>query len=211
MKEQQFFVLKELDNDLFNENIGLVNLFVNRMDYGYIERDDIYQAGLMGLFQATKKYDSSVGVTFSTFASYYILGEIKKELRENRLIKYSKDVCKVKRELSLIKQKIDLKLIEDNTKVNKNVVQDVCLNYFDIIKFDNDSMNLIKGKDKSLFSYMNNCLDGIFLDVIQLRYVNCYTQIEIGNMLGYSQSKISRIEKIALEKLKRHYQNYKNN
>ena len=44
-----------MNNDLFLENIEFVKKIVNKINYGYIEKDDLYQAGLIGLYKATKK------------------------------------------------------------------------------------------------------------------------------------------------------------
>ena len=72
-----------MDESLIEKNINLVHLFVNKLNYGYVDREDLFQAGLMGLYEAAKRFDKTKNIKFSTFASYYIIGEIKKELREN--------------------------------------------------------------------------------------------------------------------------------
>ena len=45
-----------MNNDLFDNNINLVNKIVNKMNYGYVDKDDLTQAGLIGLYKATLKY-----------------------------------------------------------------------------------------------------------------------------------------------------------
>jgi len=64
--------------DLFYKYVDLVFKIVKRMNFTSCDREDLIQAGLMGLHQATKKYDPSRNVKFSTYATYYIVGEIKK-------------------------------------------------------------------------------------------------------------------------------------
>lgn len=195
--------------DLFNDNIGLVSLFVERLDYGYVEKEDLFQAGLMGLFEASKKYNIESNTKFSTYASYYIIGAIKKELRENRLIKYNKEVCKVKREIAKSDEIYTIQTIKERTNVSENIIKDVCLNQLDIVKYDEELVDTIKEKEKSIFDYMNDCLGGVIYDVIKKRYIDNLTQVEISTELKISQSKVSRIEKIGLQKLKKYYIDYK--
>ena len=196
--------------DLFNDNIGLVSLFVERLDYGYVEKEDLFQAGLMGLFEATKKYNANCGVKFSSFASYYIIGAIKKELRENRLIKYNKAICKVKREIAKQDDNYNIEMLREKTNVSENIIKDIYLNNLEIIKYDELLVDTIKEKENSIFKYMKDSLDGIFYDVIKKRYIDNLSQVEISLELNISQSKVSRIEKIGLQKLKRYYIDYKN-
>ena len=64
--------------------------------YGnYFDRDDLYQAGMIGLIDAYKHFDNSVGVKFSSYAYYYILGEVTKFVRENRSVKVGKEMIKL--------------------------------------------------------------------------------------------------------------------
>ncbi len=197
--------------NLFEDNIGLVKLFVERLDYGYVEKEDLYQAGLMGLFEACRKYNESIGTKFSTYASFYIMGEIKKELRENRLIKYNKEVCKVKREISKMDEHIDLDLLKQKTNVNENIIKDVYLNHLEIVKLEDEKIDLLKNGNKSIFVYMQECLTDIYYKVIKMRYIDGYSQQDISHIINISQSKVSRIEKIGLKKLKKYYINYNNN
>ena len=99
--------------DLFNSNIDLVNKIVNKMNYGYISRDDLMQAGLMGLFFASKNYIENEKTKFTTFATYYIIGEIKKELRTNKLIKLNKKIYRI---IRVIKENEELSVDDISSK-----------------------------------------------------------------------------------------------
>ena len=83
--------------DLFEDNIALVKKIVYKMTkvYGYSQFDDLMQAGLMGLFHATKNFKENLGVKFNTYATYYIIGEIKKELRSTNLIKLNREIYRI--------------------------------------------------------------------------------------------------------------------
>ena len=76
-------------DELFYNHVYLVDCIVRKMKYDLMEYDDIYQSGLMGLYEACKHFDKEKGVKFSTFATYYVIGEIKRQMRENQLIIYS--------------------------------------------------------------------------------------------------------------------------
>lgn len=66
---------------IINENKGLVYHIVNRFKVNAFDRDDLIQVGLMALLTAAKRFDINKGVKFSTYAVPFILGSIKKELR----------------------------------------------------------------------------------------------------------------------------------
>ena len=69
-----------MNNDLFDNNINLVNKIVNKMNYGYVDKDDLTQAGLIGLYKATLKYKKEINNNFISYASIYIINEIKDDV-----------------------------------------------------------------------------------------------------------------------------------
>ncbi|MCK9470774.1 MAG: sigma-70 family RNA polymerase sigma factor [Bacilli bacterium] len=197
--------------DLFNDNIDLVKRIVNKMNYGYVAKDDLIQAGLMGLFQAVKNFKESENVKFNTYATYYIIGEIKKELRENRLIKLSKNIYKI---IKIIKQNQELS-IEDialKFRLDKNSVIEAYLYMNNITSLDKTDSNndlrlisIIPYKESKRTHLMDaiESLDAEAKEIIRLRYFKNYTQTELVDVLGKNQSKISRIEKNALQNLRK--------
>ena len=81
-----------MDNLLEYEN--LVYSIINK--YGsYFDRDDLYQVGIIGLIDAHNHFDDTLGVKFSSYAYYYILGEVTKFVRENRPVRIGKDLVKL--------------------------------------------------------------------------------------------------------------------
>ena len=82
------------DNDamtkLVNNNQGLVWNIVKRFTGRNYEIDDLYQIGCMGLIKSIKRFDVSFDVQISTYAVPYILGEIKKYIRDDGIIKVSR-------------------------------------------------------------------------------------------------------------------------
>lgn len=85
------------ESTLPEDNLGLVHLCANRFRGRGIEYDDLYSAGCMGLVKASKAFDISRGVKFSTYAVPVILGEIKRLFRDGGTVKVSRSL----KELSL--------------------------------------------------------------------------------------------------------------
>ena len=197
--------------DLFNSNIDLVNKIVNKMNYGYISRDDLMQAGLMGLFFASKNYIENEKTKFTTFATYYIIGEIKKELRTNKLIKLNKKIYRI---IRVIKENEELSVDDISSKFgfDKESILDAFLFLNDPSSLDKENqeneterLSLVPDKDtkkSSIFDALES-LDEVEQNIIKLRYFNNYTQTDLVEITGKNQSKISRIEKKALQKMRK--------
>ena len=74
---------------------GLVYSIINKY-YGQYDLEDLYQVSMIGLIDALKHYKESYGAKFSSFAYYYIVGEINKYIRQNSGLKVSKDLMRLK-------------------------------------------------------------------------------------------------------------------
>ena len=83
---------KEVLNELVIENRGLIINISKRFENRGLEFDDIYQIGAIGFIKAVQKFDFSYNVMLSTFAVSYIIGEIKRFLRDNGPIKISRSI-----------------------------------------------------------------------------------------------------------------------
>lgn len=200
----------EESEKLFYDNIGIVKKIVMRMNYGYVDEDDLIQAGLIGLNLATQKFRKENGASFSTFATYYIIGEIKKEIRNNRAIHLSREMYKIIKEL---KQNMNESLEEISLRLNtskENIL--LAMNYKEHIvslNKENDEegelLDLIKSNDDSKIklSDIKECLDEKMYFIIYHKYFLKESQQEIANLMNLNQSKVSRIEKKAIEKIKK--------
>ncbi len=190
-------------DELFLENIDLVDRIINKLYYYNYLRDDLRQVALMGLFKAVNKYNDEYGVLFSTYASYFIIGEIKRELRNNKLIKTGKKVTKV---ITLLHDNYTLKEIKEVTRFADDIIY-TGLMYKDNIKScEVESIDLIKSSSND--SFLNDLeiiLKGDLLKVIKLKYVKNLSQKEISEIMNISQASVSRIEKKALEILRKSY------
>lgn len=89
--------MSSAESFLPEDNLGLVHLCANRFRGRGIEYDDLYSAGCIGLMKASKAFDSTRGLKFSTYAVPVILGEIKRLFRDGGTVKVSRSL----KELSL--------------------------------------------------------------------------------------------------------------
>lgn len=77
---------------LIEKNVGLIWSVVRRFTNRGVEPDDLYQIGSIGLIKAIKNFDMSYNVCFSTYAVPMIIGEIKRFLRDDGIIKISRQI-----------------------------------------------------------------------------------------------------------------------
>ncbi len=103
----------EAMNMLIEANLPLVTSiskkFINR---GY-DYEDIYQIGCMGLVKAINNFDDNYNVKFSTYAVPMIIGEIKRFLRDDGIIKVSRNVKSLAKKLHFDKEALTKKLNRD--------------------------------------------------------------------------------------------------
>lgn len=206
----------EASEKLFYDNIEIVNKIVNRMHYNFVEKDDLVQAGLIGLNMASKKYDSNIGASFASFATFYIIGEIKKEMRNNSFIHLSKEMFKIIKVLNKNDDKSIDEIAKELNTSKENVI--LALNYKEKVislnkeNDDNELLDFVSSSDSDnndkkqvTLRDIKKCLDGELYNIIYSRYFLKMTQYELACSLNKSQSKISRLEKKALKKLKKNY------
>ena len=200
---------------------NLVYSIINK--YSGFDKDDLYQVGIMGLVQAYKNYKSNFNVKFSSYAYYYILGEVTKYIRENKSIRVSKDILKLKslidKTIVLMTQRlgreptiseISLYLEVDEEKINEvlSSVSDVrSLDY----AYDEEGCEMYAslgveevGMNLDLINLRDeiNSLSDDEKELIISRYFEDMTQCEVSDKLGISQVQVSRKESKVLEKLK---------
>lgn len=206
----------EASEKLFYDNIEIVNKIVNRMHYNFVEKDDLVQAGLIGLNMASKKYNSNNGASFASFATFYIIGEIKKEMRNNSFIHLSKEMFKIIKVLNKNDDKSIDEIAKELNTSKENVI--LALNYKEKVislnkeNDDNELLDFVSSnendnndKKQVTLHDIKKCLDGELYNIIYSRYFLKMTQYELACSLNKSQSKISRLEKKALKKLKKNY------
>lgn len=210
---------KDVLNELVLENKGLIVNIARRFENRGYEFDDIYQIGAIGFIKAVQKFDFSYNVMLSTFAVTYIIGEIKRFLRDNGPIKISRQIQELSSKISIEqKQNPDIS-IEDLAKKLKVEKEEIAIaldskqsikSIYD--KTDDDDITLIDrlaSKENNEEIIVNklalkqciNNLEPREKKIIFLRYYKCQTQKKVADIIGISQVQVSRIEKRVLENL----------
>ena len=192
---------------------GLVYSIISKYSKRY-DLDDLYQAGMIGLMDAYRHYNNSFGTKFSSFAYYYIIGEVNKYIRENSGIKVSRELIDLKKKIIKTKEIMSQKLGREPTNLELSL-------YLDISEEDIDNAIIATDSIDSLDNHLDfyNKENETFTDIMDLRaeinnlpeddkniilarYYYDLTQSEISNRLGISQVQVSRKEKKILRKLK---------
>ena len=101
---------KEALDTLVSNNIGLVWSVVKKFGNRGYEFDDLYQVGCIGLIKAIKNFDLKFDVKFSTYAVPMIMGEIKRFLRDDGIIKVSRHLKELSMKVRVATEKLEIKL-----------------------------------------------------------------------------------------------------
>ena len=179
----------EARNKLIEHNLRLVAHIVKKYYATGAEQDDLISIGTIGLIKAVSTFKSNKGIRLATYAARCIENEILMFFRNQR--KSSQDV--------FISDPIDT-----DKDGNALTLIDIIADRHDIIEEIDKKMKLEK-----LQVILAGCLESREKKIIELRYgINGnkeYTQREIAQKLGISRSYVSRIEKSALEKMRKHF------
>lgn len=188
---------------------SIINKYCNRYD-----REDLYQVGMIGLIDAYKHYKNNKDTKFSTYAYYYILGEVNKYIRENSTLKVSRDLIELNKKIINVRGILSQKLgreptnleislyldisveLVDNAIILTSEVDNIDDNYDNLKTYDNTSPDLLDLREEI------NKLSDDERSLIYARYYNELTQSETSNILGISQVQVSRKENKVLQKLR---------
>ena len=234
-KEELLNKIKQGDEEARQEfiygNLRLV-LSVMKRFYGRGENaDDLFQVGCVGLIKSIDNFDPSQNVQFSTYAVPMIMGEIRRYLRDNNSIRVSRSVrdlaykvlqCKEKyikennkeptieeisKELQVEKEEIAFSLdaIQDPISLQEPVYNESSENIYvmDQVK-DKKNTDELWAENMTIRQAMKK-LNSKEKEIIDRRFFEGKTQMEVANELGISQAQVSRIEKNAINRIKRLY------
>lgn len=210
---------------LVENNQGLIwNIAKRFFGRGY-DKEDIYQIGCLGFIKAVRRFDSSYDVKLSTYAVPYILGEIKKFLRDDGPVKISRSlkelnskindlkneylnkgieltILEISKILKVPKEEIAMAIESSNSveSIEKNISEDSNYNISNTLSSNIDEATLISNKI-TIRSLIENLTDKE-KEIILLRFYKDKTQTEVSKILGISQVQVSRIEKKILLRMK---------
>ena len=162
---------------------SIVKKFLNR---GY-DKEDLYQIGSIGFIKAVKRFNLNLGYKLSTFAVPYIMGEIKKFLRDDGIIKISRNIKGLGIKIRI--DSINSEIFENGNKEKLEQISN---------KVDEQS----KIVERLSLENIIKSLDNRDKKIIDLRYFKCKTQSEVAKILGISQVQVSRIERKILDNMK---------
>lgn len=211
-----------MTNEQINEFSNLI-YSITKYFPNYKNKEDLYQAGYMGLLMAYKNFDKNEGVKFSSYAYMYILGEMKRQVREDKGIKISRNITKLYLKLEKAKILLSQKFMREPTTgelsdylgLDEYTISE-CINSIGNIqsldepihKEEKDmSFYEIYGEEKDIdtqimFKEELKKLTKEELELIKLRYIDGFSQTKIAQDLNMSQVQVSRFETKIKSKLK---------
>ena len=214
--------------ELIQGNLRLVLSVVQRFAGRGENPDDLFQVGCIGLIKSIDNFDLSQNVRFSTYAVPMIIGEIRRYLRDNNAIRISRsmrDIAyramqakeqllaehhrepttdEIARRLDLPREEVVLALeaIVDPVSLYEPIYNDGGDTIFVLDQLgdhndDKNWLNEIALKDAIA------ALSDREKKILNLRFFKGMTQVEVSGEIGISQAQVSRLEKGALDKIKR--------
>lgn len=191
--------------------------------------DDLFQVGCIGLIKAVDNFNTELGVRFSTYAVPMIIGEVRRYLRDNNAIRVSRSVrdlayraLSVREELMREKQcEPKIEEIADRLGEKREAVRSAMeaiiepISLYDPVYSENGDSIYVMDQICDPSSSDDSWLENIALKdamkklgereraIIKLRFYDNKTQMEIAEEIGISQAQVSRLEKGALEQMRK--------
>ena len=220
---------EEKKNEFINANIRLVLSIVQRFSNGRGEADDLFQVGCVGLLKALNNFDVTQNVRFSTYAVPMIIGEIRRYLRDNSSVRVSRSmrdtaykvlqvrdkylaenqreptVEQIAQELGIPREEVVFAMdaIVDPVSLYEPVYSDggdaIC-----VMDQVSDTRNTDEAwTDRIALKEAMKRLDDRERRILSLRFYEGKTQMEVSAEVGISQAQVSRLEKGAINTIKK--------
>lgn len=214
---------------LISGNLKLVLSVIKRFSGRGENPDDLFQVGCIGLIKAIDNFDLSHGVKFSTYAVPMIIGELRRYLRDNTPIRVSRSVRDLAYKALTVKDELSAKLsrepkIEEIAAALGAPKEDVALaldaiadpvSLYEPVYSENGDSVYVMDKVCDTSNTDENWLESIAISqaidkltprekrIIMLRFFAGRTQMEVAEEIAISQAQVSRLEKGALERIKK--------
>ena len=221
---------KDARQEFINGNLRLVLSVIQRFSNRGENIDDLFQIGCIGLIKSIDNFDLKYEVTFSTYAVPMIIGEIRRYLRDNNSIRVSRSLkdtaykaLQAKEKLMSTKNKEptiteiakELGMPKEEVVFALDAIQDPISLFEPIYHDDGDAMFVMdqvsdtKNTDEKWISNLAikeamAKLNDREKMILQKRFFDGRTQIEVADEIGISQAQVSRLEKSALLHMRRH-------
>lgn len=219
---------KEAKDTMVEENMGLVYSVAKRFMGRGCEKEDLIQIGVIGLIKAINKFDASFDVQFSTYAVPMIMGEIRRFLRDDGILKVSRSLketaAKGRCAQEILQKRLDREPTITEISNECGISEDDLAEAFDAVMPPDsiyESVYSNGGKEIQLMDTLadngyeediiNKVMIGNILQtlssrerqIVVMRYFKGKTQAETARVIGVSQVQISRLEKKIVEGLKK--------
>lgn len=215
---------------LIVHNKGLIWSIVKRFNGRGYELDDLFQIGCMGFIKSIKRFDTSFDVKLSTYAVPYMIGEIKRYIRDDGPIKISRSIkelgmkirdlqkeylCKKGKEITLDEMEKELKVSKEDISLALESFRSVesiesasyenhkdgnTISLAEKLSTEQDEEELIA--NKITVRQLIAGLEDKEKEVILLRFYKEKTQAQVAKILGITQVQVSRIERKVLNRMK---------
>ena len=215
---------------LIRDNNGLIWSIVKRFTNRGYEIDDLYQIGCIGFIKSIKRFDTNFEVKLSTYSVPYILGEIKRFIRDDGPIKVSRSIKELNVKIQELKKhymitkgrEITIEELEKELKVDKEDIiiameSNNCMESIEnTVGAENkdgkqlsvlDKISTGKNEEEIITNRMvvNQLIKELGTrdrEIILLRFFKEKTQTEVAQILGISEVQVSRIERKVLDNMK---------
>ena len=211
-------------------NLRLVLSVIQRFNNRGENVDDLFQVGCIGLMKAIDNFDLSQNVKFSTYAVPMIIGEIRRYLRDNNPIRVSRSLRDIAYKALLVRDKLvnennkeptvsqiakELKIPREDVVFALDAIQDP-VSLFEPIYHDGGDAIYVMDQVSDNKNTDENWLENISIKeamkklsdreklILNLRFFNGRTQMEVAEEIGISQAQVSRLEKTALKHMRKH-------
>ena len=217
--------------EFINGNLRLVLSVIQRFSNRGENPDDLFQVGCIGLIKSIDNFDLSQNVQFSTYAVPMIIGEVRRYLRDNNSIRVSRSIRDLAYKVLALKEKYNREGVKELTleEIAKKLEVEVgdvimCLDAIQtpvslqepVYGDGSESIYLMdQVKDKKnndefwtesiTIAEAMKKLNAKEKNIVQKRFFEGRTQMEVANEIGISQAQVSRLEKNAIDHIKRIY------
>ena len=215
---------------LISDNLGLVWSIVKRFEHRGHDKEELFQIGTIGLIKAVDNFETSYEVKFSTYAVPMIMGEMRRFLRDNSMMKVSRSLkengWKIKKASDSLCQKLgrEATLEEISAETGFTVEEiveameangEVASIYQPVYKDGDSELYLVdqvcnsgaEGTEKLVnHLLLEQLLAGLSeeeKELIELRYFKEMTQVQVAAVLGVSQVQVSRMERRILTRMRK--------
>ncbi|MDO5572913.1 MAG: RNA polymerase sporulation sigma factor SigG [bacterium] len=209
-------------------NLRLVLSVIKRFSGSNENVDDLFQIGCIGLIKAIDNFDSTLNVKFSTYAVPMIIGEIRRFLRDNHTIRVSRSLKDTaykaiyakegltKRNLkepTIVEIAAEIGISKEDVVFALDAIQNPMSLYEPVYTEGGDTLYVMdqisdkKNKEENWIEQLSlseamKKLSSREHEIIQLRFFEGKTQMEVADYIGISQAQVSRLEKNALKVMK---------